>query len=94
MAIIDPMHNLYLGTAKHVLRRIWHDNNMIDKKDYATIQECVDSVHVPPNLGRLPSKILSSFAGLTADQLKTFSHFLLCITVFLILTLSAGDTLY
>lgn len=25
--IIDPMHNLYLGTAKHILKNIWLDKN-------------------------------------------------------------------
>jgi len=74
MAVIDPMHNLYLGTAKHVLKRIWHDNSIIDKKNYVAIQECVDVVQVPPSLGRLPSKVLSSFAGLTADQLKNWTN--------------------
>lgn len=74
MAIIDPMHNLLLGTAKHVLKQIWRDKNMIDKKDYEDIQSCVDSVQVPPDLGRIPSKILSSFSGLTADQLKNWTN--------------------
>ena len=74
MAIIDPMHNLYLGTAKHILKKVWHERNMIDKKDYVSLQECVDSVCVPSNLGRLPSKILSSFSGLTADQLKNWTN--------------------
>lgn len=47
MAIIDPMHNLYLGTAKHnILKRVWHERNMIDKRDYASLQECVDSICV------------------------------------------------
>ncbi len=32
MAIIDPMHNLYLGTAKLVLKRIWHDRELIKNK--------------------------------------------------------------
>ena len=74
MAIIDPMHNLYLGTAKHILKKVWHERNMINKKDYASLQQCVDSVCVPPNLGRLPSKILSSFSGLTADQFKNWTN--------------------
>ena len=74
MAVIDPMHNLYLGTAKHILKRVWHERNMINKKDYASLQECVDAVCVPSNLGRIPSKILSSFNGLTADQLKNWTN--------------------
>ena len=74
MVVVDPMHNLYLGTAKHILKNVWHNKNMINKKNYESLQQCVDSVHAPPNLGRLPSKILSSFAGLTADQLKNWTN--------------------
>ena len=25
MLAVDPMHNLFLGTAKHVLNAIWHE---------------------------------------------------------------------
>ena len=94
MAIIDPMHNLYLGTAKHIVKKVWHERGMIDKKDYGSLQECVDSVCSPPSLGRLPLKILSSFSGLTADQLQIFFHSLLYITSLHQMILSAGDTLY
>ncbi len=33
----------------------------------------VNSVYIPPGLGRLPSKIMSGFSGLTADQLKNWT---------------------
>jgi hypothetical protein len=29
MAIVDPMHNLFLGTAKHILKGVWIDKGLI-----------------------------------------------------------------
>ena len=69
MTIIDPMHNLFLGTAKHMLQ-IWIDKCMISKSDIKTIQMFVDSVQTLQHIGRIPYKISSSFSGFTADQYK------------------------
>lgn len=74
MTVLDPMHNLYLGTAKHVLKRIWLGQGMINHKQFESIQDCVDSVHVPRSIGRIPSKIASSFSGFTADQFKNWTN--------------------
>ena len=67
MTIIDPMHNMYTGTAKHILRAVWLEQNLITKKQLEIVQNRVDSVVVPR---RIPSKIASSFSGFTADQFK------------------------
>ena len=41
--VVDPMHNIFLGIAKHTLKT-WKDLHIIDdKKDYAVIQEKVES---------------------------------------------------
>ena len=39
MLIVDPMHNLFLGTAKHVIKDIWLDKNIITKANFDLIQE-------------------------------------------------------
>ena len=67
------MHNLYLGTAKHMLQ-IWIDRGIISKGDMQTIQKFVDSVQTPQHVGRIPFKISSSFAGFTADQYKNWTN--------------------
>lgn len=69
MVTIDPMHNLFLGTAKLMIR-IWRDEGLIT--DNAHIQRVVDSFLVPSDLGKIPYKIASNFASLTADQLKNW----------------------
>ena len=36
MSIIDPMHNLFLGTAKHVLKNIWIKKELITSGNFLT----------------------------------------------------------
>ncbi len=94
--IIDPMHNLYLGTAKHILKNIWLDDSsrIITASMFETIQT---SVLVPSDIGRVPKKITSSFGtssfgGFTADQWTTvYSLFALRD---LLITISVGKLLY
>lgn len=74
MTIIDPLHNLFLGSAKHILKKVWIESNLIPKSKFSDIQTLVDRVTVPPHLGRIPSKIASSFSGFTADQFKNWTN--------------------
>lgn len=65
--IIDPMHNLLLGTAKHVMN-LWIKRGLISSKQFEEIQESVDSFSVPNDIGRIPYKISSGFSSFKADQ--------------------------
>ena len=47
--IIDPMHNLFLGTAKNILKNIWLDNFSANNLQH--IQKLVDSSEVPKSIG-------------------------------------------
>lgn len=69
--IIDPMHNLLLGTAKHVLNT-WLDMGCLSNASFQRIQTRVNSVKVPTEIGRIPGKILNGFTGFTADQWKNW----------------------
>ena len=69
--VVDPMHNLLLGTAKYMMS-VWKDNYNFSKQDYQTMQEIIDSTRVPPFLGRIPHKIESKVSSLTADQWKNW----------------------
>ena len=69
MLCIDPMHNLFLGTGKHMLS-IWVEHNIFSQDHFIRIQEFIDSMSVPSDIGRIPSKIASGFSGFTADQFK------------------------
>ena len=77
MCVLDPMHNLLLGTAKRIVDT-WKEKGILHKKMYDDIQEKVDSFISPSDIGRVPMKISSGFADFTAEQLD---HFLLIIRV-------------
>ena len=71
-ANIDSMHNVFLGTAKHVMV-LWKDKNILTKEHFLTIQERIENISVPMDIGRIPYKIESAMAGLTADQWKNWT---------------------
>lgn len=69
------MHNLFLGTAKHLMKNVWlnAETPIISRENLNKIQEKVDDVKAPSFIGRLPKKISTSFGGFTADQWKTWT---------------------
>ena len=69
MCVIDPMHNLLLGTAHHVIS-VWKVLGLLDLKK---IQERVDAFVTPTDVGRIPMKIQSGFAQFTADQWRNWT---------------------
>ena len=62
MCVIDPMHNLVLGTSKMMVE-LWKFSNILTSVNFEAIQSKVDSFVCPSEVGRIPSKISSSFAG-------------------------------
>lgn len=56
MAIVDPVHNLFLGSAKHFLKDIWIDKGIIPESSFDVIQQKVDSIRIPTGMGRIPHK--------------------------------------
>lgn len=72
MCTVDPMHNLLLGTAKKMVQ-LWKELSIIDEKTFVSVQEKVDSFICPPDIGRVPYKISSGFAGFTAEQWKNWT---------------------
>ena len=71
MLTIDPMHNLFLGTGKHMLQ-LWLDSGIIHKGQYLCIQTYVDQMVVPSDVGRISYEIVSGFSSFTADQFKNW----------------------
>jgi len=39
MTLIDPMHNLFLGSAKHILKKIWIEKGIIVSQYFNDIQK-------------------------------------------------------
>lgn len=76
MCIIDPMHNLLLGTSKHMIE-VWKEFEIINDKDLPVIHSRLESFITPNDIGRLPSrsKVLSGFSGFTAEEWKNWTTF-------------------
>ena len=74
MCIVDPMHNLLLGTSKNIME-LWKSNEVLSENDFEIIQQRVDSFVAPNDIGRMPSKIASGFSGFTAEQWKNWTIF-------------------
>ena len=70
--LVDPMHNLFLGTSKRMLS-IWKEKGFLDPSKLEKLQEKVDSINPPANVGRIPGKISAGFAGFTAEQLMLWT---------------------
>ena len=69
---IDVMHNLLLGTAKKMIS-VWKDCGLIHTQQLQLIQDNIDRMQVPPQVGRIPSKIYCNTSSLTADQWKNWT---------------------
>ena len=69
---IDPMHCMFLGIAKHMMK-LYTKTGIIDKHGLAKVQQHMDSFRVPSSIGRIPQKIASGFSSFTADQWKNWT---------------------
>lgn len=71
---VDPMHCLFLGIAKWIVKRIWVDEGVLTPDNLKNIQRKMNQIQVPADLGRIPRKIDcgEGFSNFTADQWRTF----------------------
>lgn len=76
--VIDPMHALFLGLAKHTINT-WKVIGIIGDKVYPKIQEKVDLMVPPSKIGHIPRKIGAGFSSFTADEWK---HWILIYSLY------------
>ena len=69
---IDPMHYLFLGTAKKMFS-FWTENQIIDSKELQEIEQRIESMDVPSDIGRLPKRIVINAGSYTAEQWKNWT---------------------
>lgn len=69
--LIDPMHNLLLGSAKHVLKT-WIEMGILSEADMQKLQKRINIIKPPSEIGRIPNKVSEGFKGFTADQWKNW----------------------
>ena len=82
MLVVDPMHNLFLGSAKCIMQCIWIEQKILTDCQFEIIQGRVDSITVPAGIGRIPLKIKSGFSAFTADQWKTWTLYFSVMVLF------------
>ena len=70
MLIIDPMHNLFLETAKYLLKNILIFKGYISHSDLTLLQDKIDSFIVPSGINKIHMKIGGGLSSLTAYQRK------------------------
>lgn len=70
--IIDPMHNLFLGTAKSMYK-LWMAEGLLEKGDIKKLEECIREFDVGTGLGRLPHKISANYGCYAASQWKNWT---------------------
>jgi hypothetical protein len=66
--VIDPMHNLFMGTAKTMMK-VWLDKGVLTFRKMAEIEKKMQMFRIPGEVGRLPCN-LANFSGFTANQWK------------------------
>ena len=81
--IIDPMHNLYLGTAKFILKQVWIKQGFLSPSDPDEIDKRISSVIIPSNVkfARLPSTI-GAISNFTAEQMMIYILYSACMDCF------------
>ena len=72
MSVVDQMHNLYLGTAKNILK-IWKEVGYLQKNELEQLHEKVDEFVGPCDISKIPKKNISSFYGFTSDEYKNWT---------------------
>ena len=73
-SIIDPLHNLFLGTAKHMFENVWLAKGLLTRETLESVQPRMASIICPEDTGRLPSNITSNFGGFTGNQWKNWTE--------------------
>jgi len=69
---IDPMHNLFLGTAKHMFK-VWIAKGFLTPHSLKLMEEKIKAFDIATGYGRLPHKISSNYGSYTASQWKNWT---------------------
>ena len=68
--IVDPMHCLFLGIAKWIVKSIWINKGILNQESFIKVQKKMDEFQIPSDLGQISGKIHvgEGFSNFTADQ--------------------------
>jgi len=68
---VDVMHNLLLGTTKQLFS-MWVSRKILTQSDLDRIQDRIDKMVTPAQIGRIPNKISLQGSSFTADQWRNW----------------------
>ena len=68
--VVDPMHNLLLGTAKHTFR-VWIDHGVIDDEKISLIDNLIEEVSKSKEIGRM-TRSMGHYKSLKAEEWKNW----------------------
>jgi hypothetical protein len=71
--VVDPLHNLWLGTAKYFFKNILCET--LSETQLLEVQAIVDNTKMPSDLGSIPLKIASGFCSFTANQWEIWTMY-------------------
>ena len=69
--VVDVMHNLFLGTGKHVFK-LWLKLEVLTLDNLEEVDRRCKSFQVPHSIGRLPINIASNYGSFKASQWQTW----------------------
>ena len=79
--VIDPMHNLFLGTAKNMYK-LWVEKGILSSSNIEKIEERLAHVNANTDIGRIPTHISGNYGVFSAAEWKNwttiFSLYCLC----------------
>ncbi len=69
--VIDPMHNLFLGTGKYMFK-LWIEKGLLTNQKLKEVETRVSLFQIPSGVGRLQGRISSQYGGFTANQWRNW----------------------
>ncbi|CAG8726317.1 10797_t:CDS:2, partial [Ambispora leptoticha] len=73
--VVDPMHCLFLGIGKWIMKQCLLNNNKLSRDQLIIIEKRISNVKVSSEIRRIPSKVARGSEGFnrfTADQWRVF----------------------
>lgn len=67
--VIDPMRNLFLGTAKTVFKS-WVERDILSKKKLEQVESRLEEVNSFTDIGRIPTHISGNYGVFSAAEWK------------------------
>ena len=62
---------MYLGTGKHLLQT-WINEQLLTDNQLTQVENMVKLFHMPANIGRIPSNIMSSYGSFKVSQWRNW----------------------